>query len=138
MLLALLLLIGTNSTELDENSNVTVVPSTIEIPQAVFLLDEAVAYVFSSYNSPILFQVVTPKNVSDYNMTADTEVLGFTLPGNNISNLNDSMAITITLQSIRALQGKVINSNFCVHYNNNLINFSHSQSHFAYHGILMQ
>ncbi len=90
---------------------------SITIPQELFNLSENL--VFTTYRTPVLFQVVPPEEtysnvstpvetnstVSNYNITADTMVLGFSLPNKNVTNLTNP--VRITLQSIRAQQNKV-------------------------------
>lgn len=81
--------------------------STIEIPEDAFP-DDGSAFVFNSYSTNVLFQVVKPDNVneSDFTLMADTEVLGFDIPiVPNVSNL--SMPIRITLQSFSGRKGEV-------------------------------
>lgn len=63
---------------------------------------------FSSYSTSVLFQVVKPDDVneSDFNLVADTEVLGFSIPVvPKVTNI--SMPIRITLQSLRGRREEV-------------------------------
>lgn len=97
----------TNSTEF-EDSNITIIQSSIEIPVDAFSDFEEYSYVLSYYATNVFFQVTPPEeaNASDYSIEADTEVIGFTIPDEpNITNL--SMPVIITLQSMRGRSGKV-------------------------------
>lgn len=105
---------GTNGTEgLAEESNFTVadVPISINIPYDE-VLNLSQALVFTSYRTPVLFQVVPPPdlNRSSFDVTADTAVLGFNIPDKTFVNLSNP--VQITLQSIRTRQNLV--SSVCV------------------------
>ena len=93
------------------NSSVEIANLSISLPPEVFntSTDNNIAgLIFTSYRDATLFQLTPPKtaNVSDYNFTADSVVLGFALAGVEVRNLSDP--VNITLQSQRALQGQVI------------------------------
>ena len=101
------LIIVSNSTEYNETSNITIIQPMIQVPRNVLVQDEETSYILNYYSTPNLFQVVVPPNVnaSDFNRTADTEVIGFTIPNYNITNATDP--IRISFQSLRAREGKV-------------------------------
>lgn len=66
------------------------------------------SYVFNHYNGPMLFPLVMPDdvNASEFDIVADSEVIGFTIPGTTVLNLT-STPIKYTVQSLRGRQGKV-------------------------------
>lgn len=73
---------------------------SISLPSEVFRSAEGL--VFTSYKTPVLFQVVPPNelNRSSYDVIADTAVIGFTIANRTFTNLNTT--VKITLQSMRA------------------------------------
>lgn len=105
-LIILFPILGTNRTEAEE-SNITIVESAIEIPAEAFP-EMDFSYVFNHYATNVFFQVTPPEdmNASDYDIVADTEVLGFSIPEEpNITDLR--MPVRITLQSLRGRRGEV-------------------------------
>lgn len=97
----------TNTTD-SPQSNITFVLSTIEIPPEAFQDRQDPSYVFNHYNEPSLFPIVIPDdvNMSEFDRVADSEVLGFTIPGTTVTNLNTT-PITYTVQSLRGRRGEV-------------------------------
>lgn len=93
------------TSEEDANSTVADLPISITIPREVF--NQSQALVFTSYISPVLFQVVPPVelNRSSYDVTADTAVLGFSIPDKTFVNLSNP--VLITLQSFRTRKNEV-------------------------------
>ncbi len=100
----IILSVATNST--DPETNIEIVASRIEIPPDAFREPDT-PYVFNHYNEPVLFPLVIPDdvNASEFDMVADSEVIGFTIPGVTIMNL--SKPIKYTVQSFRGRNGLV-------------------------------
>ena len=80
--------------------------TSISIPRELFNHLESI--VATTYQNPVLFQVVPPhdKNRSEFEIEADSVVFGFTFVNMSFTNL--ASPIRITLQSIRALNNQVI------------------------------
>ena len=84
---------------------------SISLPPEVFYNSSihggASGLIFTTYRNTTLFQLTPPieANISDYNFTADSVVLGFAVAATNVRELTDP--VNITLQSLRALQGLV-------------------------------
>ena len=93
------------------NSTIDVANVSISLPPEAFNIsssnDTTSGLIFTSYRDTTLFQLTPPidANISDYNFTADSVVLGFAVAGTEVKQLEDP--VNITLQSLRALQGQV-------------------------------
>ena len=97
---------ATNDTYI-EDSNITIVESSIQVPMEAFP-DSEFSFVLNHYATSIFFPLATPEgfNESEYEMVTDTEVIGFTIPEEpNITNLTDP--VVIVLQSLRGRNGEV-------------------------------
>lgn len=92
--------IVTNSTTTDD-TNITIVGSSIQVAADAFPDDMDSSYVLNLYSTPILFPVLV-LNESDFDLVPDTEVIGFSIVGeDNVTNTS----VTITLQSLLGRQG---------------------------------
>ena len=93
---------------------------TIIAPPEVFnVSSDEVGYVLTFYSTPNLFQVKVPEgtNQSDFDIVADSAVVGLTInrDAKELSNLTEP--VIITLQSLRARMGQVwctIHLNLCI------------------------
>lgn len=91
----------------DVDTNVTRVNVTIVVPPEAFSAsDDEIGTVLTYYSTPTLFQLKVPDgiNTSEYNFTVDSSVIGLSLSV-DVNSL--TTPVTVTLQSQRALQGKV-------------------------------
>lgn len=84
------------------DSNITIIGSSINVSSEAFPEDSS--YVLNLYSTPILFPILMPldANESDFDLIADTEVIGFSIAGkDNVTNIS----VSITLQSLKGREG---------------------------------
>lgn len=92
----------------DYNVSDSIIESTITLPQSIInKFDSELRYLLTWYNTSILLQLSLPldANASDYNFTVDSEVLGFTIPEEELTNTSDP--VILRFQSIRSRSGMV-------------------------------
>ncbi len=86
------------------DSNITIIGSSINVSANAFPEAEDSSYVLNLYSTPILFPILMPldANESDFDLIADTEVIGFSIAGkDNVTNIS----VSITLQSLKGREG---------------------------------
>lgn len=123
----------------EEERNYTVMDVTqfISIPFEVFNSSESDGLIFTSYRTPILFQIAPPTNQSTFDVETDTTVIGFSIANKTFTNLTNP--VRFTLQSKRARQNMVSCSCFVSECMTTLKLFLYriGQSQYACHGISM-
>lgn len=78
--------------------------SSIEVPPNAFNESNS-SYVFNHYNQPVLFPLVFDPDDVNVTIVTDSEVIGFTIPGETVVNL--TTPIQYRVQSLRGREGLV-------------------------------
>ena len=91
----------------NDTRNDSIVESSITLPQSLIERFSVIRYLQTFFATSVLLQLLPPSdaNVSDYNFTVDSEVLGFTIPGEEITNTSEP--VVIRFQSLRSRSGMV-------------------------------